>query len=416
MLPAGQNELRVMVAGSGAAELPGAAARLNLAYAAALTSIGPARGSFHGGTDITISGIHFAPMPPPAAGALANRTTTVAITGGPSGNPFRLDLLQVNLTTITARLRRSAISSSSSTSTLSFRVTVADAVAGTTTSSGTSSYTLDKSYSPAVVNLHPTSLAAASAASLDFDWSAGTAAAGAVVPEGNSSRVAVQLISYGDGGAQMSYTCGGAMALSSKTNTNNYSERASCSPPPQLPAGSYVLWACLPSGCGYAASNLTVNATISGVNPNTSTVAGGQLVAISGLGFSSNASQVSARFGASPCIVLATNFTTITCRTTFSSFANTSVATPAALALVPALGAPELQLSGLDLLYDPATTPAITSIIPQKGSTEGGTLLNITGKWLCPVLSSFLSHPTACMHVGAEAQHAPCPPPGRLGL
>jgi hypothetical protein len=378
MLPAGQNELRVLVAGSGAAELLGAAARLSLAYAAALTSIGPARGSFHGGTDITISGANFAPMPPPAAGALANRTTTVAITGGPPGNPFRLDVLQVNLTTITARLRRSVISSGSSTSTLSFRVTVTDAVAGTSSSSGTSSYALDKSYSPAVANLAPTSLAAASTEALTFDWSAGTAAAGAVAAEGNSSRVTVQLTSYGGGGVQASYACGGAVALSSKTSSNSYSERVSCSPPGQLPAGSYVLWACLPSGCGYAATNLIVDASIIGISPNTSTVAGGQVVAISGLGFSGNASQVSARFGASPCRVLAANFTTITCRTTAA--ASTSEATSATLALVPALGAPELLVRGLDLLYDPAATPVITSIAPSKGSSEGGTLLTVTGE------------------------------------
>jgi hypothetical protein len=401
MLPAGQNELRVLVAGSGAAELPGAAARLALSYAPALASIGPLRGAPSGGTDVVLTGAHFAPMPAPAAGALANRTTTVTLSGGPPGSPLRLDVLSVNLTTITARLRRAVASSASSggsgTSALSFRVSVADAVAGGSSSSGALSFTLDRGYAPSVAGLSPTALAAGAAAPLiGFEWTAAAAAAGAVALAGNGSRAAVQLISYGSGGggavAQASYDCGGAVALNSSSGGGSYSEHVTCSPPAALPAGEYVLWACLPSGCGHAATNLTVSASVSGVSPNTSTTAGGQLVTISGLGFSSNAGQVSARFGASPCRVLASNFTAVTCLT--SAAASASAASTAALVLVPGLGAQELALPGLALLYDPAVTPAITSIDPSKGSTEGGTLLRITGEQA----SQIALPPLTCRH------------------
>lgn len=379
VLPAGQNELRVALAGAGLAELPGAALRQALTYSPVLSSASIARGSFFAGTDITFSGWGFAPLPVPASGSLANRTMTVSVTGGPTGAVIRLDVLSANATSITAHLRRFQSSSTSTTSALAFRITVVDALAGTSQQTASLGYTLDKSFSPALSALAPATQAAGAVAPMNFTWRSGLAAAALATADSsvNGSRVAVQLIAT-SGSLQASYNCSGVTALGASNTTTTYSENVTCTLPADLPASTYIVWACLPSGCGYASSQVTVTAAVTGVSPSTSSVAGGQLVAISGSGFSSNASQVSVSFGISPCAVVSSNFSTITCVT--SAAADTSATSTAVLSVVPALGATAISPEQYALTYDATATPTITSIRPSKGSTEGGTLLTLTGE------------------------------------
>ena len=87
----------------------------------------------------------------------------------------------------------------------------------------------------------------------------------------------------------------------------------------ELPAGTYNVIVNIEGAVGTAASSLSTLTSVmamSGVSPGSGSVHGGQLISITGGGFSGNLSDTSVTIGAAPCLVVSTTPALITCRTT----------------------------------------------------------------------------------------------------
>ena len=94
--------------------------------------------------------------------------------------------------------------------------------------------------------------------------------------------------------------------------SSSYSETLICLLPSYLPSNNYTVWTCSGTyGCGWYNGALLVPLTVSTASPATGSGYGGLNVTLTGLGFSSNASEVLVFFGSAPCAVLSSSSTQV---------------------------------------------------------------------------------------------------------
>lgn len=115
--------------------------------------------------------------------------------------------------------------------------------------------------------------------------------------------------------------------------------------------------------------------TISNISHTTSSAAGGLTVTITGLGFSTEAEDVTVTFMAGGLsydgLVLSASKTSIDVRTPRVPEA-LEEATTLDVLVTPSLGAMP-QHSGFTMTFDTGLSPRVLSISPERGSTAGGT-------------------------------------------
>lgn len=197
---------------------------------------------------------------------------------------------------------------------------------------------------------------------------------------GNTSYATVQLQS----GPNL-YNCNTPVLTGpSATSSGAYRESITCNLPTYLPAANYTLWVNVTGsntmnyGLGMG-QTLTVPLIITSVSPSTSSSAGGVAMTLTGNGFSAiGAEDVTITFDGQPAKVLTTSATTITFVTpAVPSAYNTSRTLP--LVITPTRGAVPQQDAAVTVTFDPTSAPTVTGIIPNRGSTEGGTTITIKG-------------------------------------
>ena len=171
-----------------------------------------------------------------------------------------------------------------------------------------------------------------------------------------------------------------------------------------------------PFGCGMQL-NYAVGATVTGLSADSPTAGGlmgGSAVTILGSGFDPDPNLVSVRFGATPCAVLSSNSTAVTCRIATPSPLLSSTSAPQALSLRSGLNASEVQYAGVTFTFDQALGggATVTAVAPLGVlcSAGGGALVTITG-------TGFSSSPPSLqvgrgdlgtVGSGAEAGMLPC--------
>ncbi|GIL53447.1 hypothetical protein Vafri_9024 [Volvox africanus] len=173
-------------------------------------------------------------------------------------------------------------------------------------------------------------------------------------------------------------SCAPPVVTGATISLTTYRESISCKMPVYMPAATYTLWLCIqPFGCGLLPS-YTVPLTVSATSATTGSSAGGISVVITGKGFDTNTTLVSARFGNSTCKITSSSATSVTCLTgPLDSKPTSTVTWP--LSITSTLGTSEITFPSFTFTFDPALEASVTSIIPARGSTEGGTPVTITG-------------------------------------
>ena len=92
-------------------------------------------------------------------------------------------------------------------------------------------------------------------------------------------------LTSGSGSGSSTYNCTSATVVTAAVIGSSYSEQLSCSLAAQLSASVYTLWLCLDGyGCSFAGSNYTVPFTLTQALPTSGSLAGGQLVNLTGSG------------------------------------------------------------------------------------------------------------------------------------
>ena len=156
----------------------------------------------------------------------------------------------------------------------------------------------------------------------------------------------------------------------------------------ELPAGTYNVVVNIEGAVGTAASSLSTLTSVmavSGVSPGSGSVHGGQLISITGGGFSGNLSDTSVTIGAAPCLVVSTTPALITCRTTNCTESCGDL-------VVTSNG---ISQSSSDFSYLQTSSPVVTSasaagsVLTISGSSlgSGGSSVSLSGSD-CPVTSS----------------------------
>ena len=138
---------------------------------------------------------------------------------------------------------------------------------------------------------------------------------------------------------------------------------------PELPAGTYSVIVNIQSGVGNAASSLgqlTSQMTLTGVSPSSGSVHGGQVITVSGGGFSGNIRDTNITIGDAPCSVLTVTPALITCTTSNCSESCGDIT-------VTSNGISE---SGALFSYLQTSTPVVSS------ASASGSELTITGSSL----------------------------------
>ncbi|GIL53442.1 hypothetical protein Vafri_9024 [Volvox africanus] len=173
-------------------------------------------------------------------------------------------------------------------------------------------------------------------------------------------------------------SCAPPVVTGATISLTTYRESISCKMPVYMPAATYTLWLCIqPFGCGLLPS-YTVPLTVSATSATTGSSAGGISVVITGKGFDTNTTLVSARFGNSTCKITSSSATSVTCLTgPLDSKPTNTVTWP--LSITSTLGTSEITFPSFTFTFDPALEASVASIIPARGSTEGGTPVTITG-------------------------------------
>jgi hypothetical protein len=171
--------------------------------------------------------------------------------------------------------------------------------------------------------------------------------------------------------------------------------------PDNLPGGHYAIQATV-APIGHSNSvNITAPYEITGISPTSGSMAGGQLVTISGTGFSTDIAAVRAIIAGVPCAVESATPTAIECRTGPVEAApgdySIILATPAVLQVQPSAFAPLVAVQGV--MYSYVEGPTVDSITPTRGSTAGGTPVAITGSGFTDDIVSVAMGDTMCVEV-----------------
>ncbi len=215
----------------------------------------------------------------------------------------------------------------------------------TSTTTSVATYTMAAASTPEIGAFSPTSAMPFSTTTISLQWSLSSDIGKAYTP--GSARVQIQTDSKSP-----AFDCKISKISFSLKSVNRYDESLSCVLPTSLPASSYNLWVCVPGvGCGLAGQQLTVLMGANNVQPTVAGTGGNVLVAISGngaprsapcglpsspssglhftpppaagprsytpplflprAGFSSNASDVTVKFGSSKAQVLESSATSI---------------------------------------------------------------------------------------------------------
>ncbi|KAG2496270.1 hypothetical protein HYH03_005503 [Edaphochlamys debaryana] len=231
-------------------------------------------------------------------------------------------------------------------------------------------------YTPKLFDLSMTSTApVTNGASLDLSWS--LAANMSNIPVGPVNGNSTATVQFEVAGGRV-LTCKNPKVLSSVPGASSYSETLRCELPAHMPAATYTMWVCVqPVGCG-AFQRFTVPLTVTSLSVDRGSSAGGMTVVIRGSGFDLDPTYPTVRFGNYTCDVQDVDTTSLTCIT--GSLPSKPVTTEALpLSVVPTKGAPLALFDNLQFVYDPTLESAAFVSKPNRGSTEGGTKIEITG-------------------------------------
>ncbi len=405
-LPAGRWPLVVGVEGYGnlrPALLPASTSpNMTLQYGVAITGVTAvvtsgtapiARASWFGGSLITLTGWGFAPLANSSAPAAATRSNRVTYSSGFMNIAgVTITVLAANSTSLTLQLGRfwlpgltqpSSYSTSSPTSNAaSFTLAVIDQPlvpnwgSPVVTSSQSFSLTMHALWTPRLLVVTPLAGGPTATGTLNITWSLGIGSiSGLVAPAAGASLVSrVQL----QAGADM-YNCTSPTTNFTSLGTANYSESMSCALPAYLPAANYTIWVCVePVGCGVATSFYQVGLTVSGLTPASGSAAGGMNITVSGEGFSATPADVLVQLGGIPCHVLATTPADLTC-TLGRAPSLPAAASDLQLSVRPSINASTAEYPAITFRIDPAVTPRLASATPWRGSTAGGTAIQLVG-------------------------------------
>ncbi|KAK3258451.1 hypothetical protein CYMTET_32501, partial [Cymbomonas tetramitiformis] len=354
-LPAGTYPVRAGVRGRGAA-----LGEHSLVYPLGVTAVSPAAGSAFGGVHVTVTGLGFPEEP-------YNRTAvTLAVA-------FGEDSCEVLSSTATSLVCRTADPGAEGVGeTRRVDVTVSSALGGHMSARGTwseAAFEFSASAAPVILEVAPPTLAPhAEATELLVTWQP---------PPG--MEVSLQSLEVKVAGR----VCARREASASQIT---------CAAP-SLPAGSHPvrLWAGGTLGFS-AAYTVDVPLEVSGMAPEAGSAAGGQAVTVAGAGFDvENSTQNEVTIGGSTCAVLNVSSTRLVCLTPAQeTYGQREV-------WARTLSMPEPTLVGTYQVEE-TLTAVISWCSPTRGSTEGGTLLTISG-------DRFGNNPTALKVLVGDA---PC--------
>jgi len=133
-------------------------------------------------------------------------------------------------------------------------------------------------------------------------------------------------------------------------------------------------------GAGFAVEKVSVPLTVSSISHVTSSAAGGLTVTLTGLGFSTNISDIAVTFHADGIAYEG--------RVLSASEHSISVRTPRVLeaidepvtldvSVTPSWGATP-QPTGFAMAFEAGLTPRVVSVSPNRGSTAGGTMITVS--------------------------------------
>lgn len=186
--------------------------------------------------------------------------------------------------------------------------------------------------------------------------------------------------------------------------------------PADLPGGQLRLVANLRHLGRSNAVDITVRHTVTGIAPTSGSIAGGQLVTISGTGFASSGARVV--LAGVPCDVQVATATELQCLTGPASAADASFAegdSAAVLYVQPSSFASLDPVEGLSYAY--VAAPSVAAVSPPRGSSLGGTPVTITGSGFTNDIVSVAMGDTMCSDVTfvseseirCDAQYTSCP-------
>lgn len=270
-LTAGPADVTVTVAGAGAASMPAGGATLPLVVPLSVSrSVVPVRTAFFGGVELTISGSGFGVFDASVnsssacGGSIRCSSTSMAVTvTGAAPGPAGPVLMSSSFNKTTIQLPRFVATSTAATFQLSLLLRVFDRATNTTISTATVPLTLDRAFTAAVAAISARGLQSRTPANLTMSWALPAAAAAAAgllnaTATGTASLADVALQAPG---SNQAFPCAGAVVQSSNLTSSQFAETVTCAASPDMPAGLYSLWACLPAvGCGYFAAAVQVNA------------------------------------------------------------------------------------------------------------------------------------------------------------
>lgn len=297
-MTAGPADVTVTVAGAGAASMPAGGATLPMVVPLSVSrSVVPARAAFFGGVELTVSGSGFGVFEASGNSSSAcggsircsSTSMVVAVTGAAPG-PAVPVLMSSSFNQTIIRLPRFVATSTAATFQLSLLLRVVGTATNTTISTATVPLTLDRAFTPAVTAISPRALQPHTPANLTVSWALPAAAAAAAgllnaTAPGTASLAEVALQAPG---SDQAFPCVGAVVQSGNLTSSQFAETLTCAASPDMPAGLYSLWACLPVvGCGYFAAAVQVNASVASISAAAGSTAGGTKIVITGTGGSS---------------------------------------------------------------------------------------------------------------------------------
>lgn len=293
-LTAGPADVTLVVAGAGAATMPAGGPALPLTV---LLSVGrviaSARASMFGGFELTVNGSGFGVFDASANSSAcgtsircSNASMSVSVTGSTPG-PVEAVLLSSTFSLATIRVPRFVATSAAATFQLNLQLRVFDKATNTTISTATAPFTLDRAFAPSISTVSPRSVDPYTASNITLTWTlpAAAAAAGALLNATQPGAASTVTVALQAGRNTQRFACANAAVVSSNLTVSQYVETVTCTAGADMPAAVYGMWACLPAvGCGYFASAVRINATVTGISAAAGSTAGGTRLVITGTG------------------------------------------------------------------------------------------------------------------------------------
>lgn len=253
VLPAGQYDVRVTVAGKGTAQfMPGQVSSVQLRYTTGITSLSPSTGSLGGGAPVRVRGWGFLPG--------GTSSSSLALTTWLSGAAAGCAATLINATSSEVWVQLGRCSPAASTAYWQVGVTVTNTTSATSMGGPSITFVAAPARTPSVSNVVPAQLAPHTAATLNVSWSLGLGSGEVSVGQPGGASAATVLLLPASNASAAPVPCGSPTVTTSTSNSTTSQEQLRCSVPATLPAGRYSVWVCVaPWGCGVRATSVTVS-------------------------------------------------------------------------------------------------------------------------------------------------------------